>query len=145
MRRVTMNAYLPPSLIGASLLALLCGSASAATFEILGGAGKATLLLNESSGSKEAALSVLTLSPGAEVPEHQHEKSAELLYVMEGELELTVAGRAEKLRAGQAARVPAATLHSARVIGKGAAKLVQVYVGPGPEQRFKAGRQVVEN
>ena len=102
------------------------------------GKGRARILLEESSGSKKAALTLLTLGPGAAVPEHTHDASDEILYLEQGSVEMTIAGQAVKARAGDAIHIPAGTPHSARVVGKKSLKAVQVYVGPGPEQRFKA-------
>ncbi|MFN7132178.1 MAG: cupin domain-containing protein, partial [Myxococcales bacterium] len=86
----------------------------------------------------EAALTVLTLEPGAEVPPHVHEKSVELLYVLEGEARMTLEGETLVLRAGAAVRIPMNARHSAQVTSKGPLKAVQVYSPSGPEQRFRA-------
>ncbi len=113
---------------------------SAPTYPILGGKGEATLLLNAETGSKEAALSLLTLAPGAEVLEHLHEGSAELLYIEAGACELTVGGVKVQAGPGSAVRIPAGVKHSARVTSAvQSLRAVQVYVGPGPEQRFRGG------
>ncbi|MGE4232849.1 MAG: cupin domain-containing protein [Bacteriovoracia bacterium] len=109
----------------------------APTYKILNEKGEATLLLNEATGSKELSLSALTLKPGAVVPEHIHETSVEVLYALEGALELTVEGKKFVVKKGDAAYIPQGAKHSARVAGKKPFAATQVYVGPGPEQRFK--------
>lgn len=103
------------------------------------GKGSATLLHNASTGATAASMTVLVLDKGASVPEHVHETSAELLYIEEGEVEMTVNG--QKLRAGKgdALYIPAGVKHSAQVVSEGAMRGVQVYAGPGPEQRFTQG------
>src|SRR5689334_13427140 len=46
--------------------------------QIAEGKGSATLLLNASTGAKAASMTLLELGPGAGVPEHVHESSAEI-------------------------------------------------------------------
>lgn len=110
----------------------------APVYPIAGGKGEAVLLHNLDTGSKEAALSVITLAPGAEVPQHVHETSAEFLYVEQGSAELTVGGKPVILKPGMAVRIPAGVPHSAKVASAvHSFRAVQFSVGPGPEQRFK--------
>ena len=115
-------------------------SDAAPTHEIANGLGLAQLFINETTGAPDVAVSVLTLAPGAAVPEHAHETSSETLFVETGRVEMVIDGVAFAAGAGDAIHIPAGALHSAQVIG-GAESLraVQVYVGPGPEQRFTAG------
>lgn len=124
--------------------ALPSASASTApTYEIAAGRGQAALLLNAGTGSREAAISRLVLRSGAEVPEHVHAQSAEFLYVVRGEVVVRIEGKAHSLRAGDAVRIPAGQKHSGAVpISVEQAELVQVYVGPGPEQRFTQGKRL---
>lgn len=117
--------------------------ASAPTHEIAQGKGQATLLLNAGTGSPEAALSRLILNRGAQVPEHVHDQSAELLYVISGPLIVQLDGQSLTLQAGDAVRIPAGHKHAGSLPpGVGKAELVQVYVGPGPEQRFTQGKRL---
>jgi putative monooxygenase len=116
------------------------GAAEAPAFRIAQGRGTATLLLEASTGARAASLGVLELQGGASVPEHVHPDSVEMLYVEQGEAEMTVEGQVLPVRAGDAVYIPAGTRHSAR-LPEGAPdfRAVQVYVGPGPEQRFRQG------
>lgn len=132
----------------AALLALTLANpvglvvSDAPTYVIAGGKGQATLLLNASHGAP-AALSVLELAPGAEVPEHVHEQSAEMLYVESGDVEMVIAGQRLKAGPGDAILIPAGAPHAAKVTSaSGPLRAVQVYVGPGPEQRFASGERV---
>ncbi|MBI3178682.1 MAG: cupin domain-containing protein [Deltaproteobacteria bacterium] len=112
-------------------------------FLILDERGMAQLLVNAATGAGDVALSVLTLAPGAVVAEHVHETSSETLYVERGEVEMTIAGKLVRAKAGDAIYIPKGTLHSARVAGTvESVRVVQVYVGPGPEQRFSKGKVV---
>lgn len=115
-------------------------AATAPAYTIAGGKGVATLLHNASTGSAEAALGLLSLQDGAAVPAHVHAESAEFLYVLEGRAEMTIAGTVVAITKGDALRIPAGVEHSAKVVGSLSA--VQVYVGPGPEQRFTQGAPV---
>lgn len=104
------------------------------------GKGSATLLLNPGTGASAASLQLLELQPGGTVPEHVHEGSAEILYIEEGEAEMTVAGQTLRVGKGDAVYIPAGAKHSAKVVSEHAAlRAVQVYAGPGPELRFTQG------
>jgi len=115
-------------------------TAEAPTFRIAQGKGTAVLLVNEETGARAASMGVLELDAGAGVPEHIHENSVEMLYVEEGTAEMTVEGKVLPVRSGDAVYIPAGVRHAAR-IPEGAPRFraVQVYVGPGPEQRFRQG------
>jgi quercetin dioxygenase-like cupin family protein len=119
------------------------GTAEAPAFRIAQGKGTATLLLNEATGARAASLGVLELQGGAQVPEHIHEDSVEILYIEEGGAEMTVEGQPMRVRAGDAVYIPAGVRHAARVPeDTSRLRAVQVYVGPGPEQRFRQGPPV---
>jgi putative monooxygenase len=106
------------------------------------GKSAATLLLNASTGATAASMTLLELAKGAGVPEHVHETSAEMLYIEEGAVEMTVNGQKLKAERGDAVYIPAGAKHSARVVSEGPMRAVQVYAGPGPEQRFTQGPRV---
>ena len=54
-----------------------------------------------------------------------------------------IAGKTMTASAGDAVYIPANTEHSARVVGaKESVIAVQIYAGPGPEQRFTKGKKV---
>lgn len=110
---------------------------------IADGRGTARLLLTPATGATAASLTELTLAPGAQVPEHVHETSTEILYVQQGTAEFSVDGKTFKAAQGDAVYIPAGSKHSAKVTGRlQPLRAVQVYVGPGPEQRFTKGARV---
>jgi putative monooxygenase len=109
---------------------------------IANGKGSATLLLNASTGATAASMTLLELGKGAGVPEHIHESSAEILYVEDGAVEMTVSGQKLRAEKGDAVYIPAGAKHSALVVSEGPFRAVQVYAGPGPEQRFTQGPRV---
>jgi putative monooxygenase len=106
---------------------------------IANGKGSATLLLNASTGATAASMTLLELGKGAGVPEHVHESSAEILYIEDGAAEMTVSGQKLRVERGDAVYIPAGAKHSAQVVSEGPLRAVQVYAGPGPEQRFTQG------
>ena len=113
-------------------------SAEAPAHLIAGGKGVAQLFLNPETGSTRAALSVLTLAPGAAVPPHVHPDSDEILYIEVGRVEMVIAGETVTAKAGDAVHIPAGVEHSARTLGQvRALRAVQIYVAPGPEARFR--------
>ena len=119
------------------------GSAEAPTFRISQGKGTAILLTNEQTGARAASMGVLELQAGAGVPEHIHADSVEMLYVEEGGAEMTIEGQAMAVKQGDAVYIPAGIKHSARIPeGAPSFRAVQVYVGPGPEARFRQGEPV---
>ncbi|SRR5579883_274515 len=70
------------------------------------------------------ALYVVEINAGAKVPPHTH-PGLETLYVLEGELALSVEGQPERqLKTGDSAQVPAGTVHS----GAAGSKPVKVLV-----------------
>jgi quercetin dioxygenase-like cupin family protein len=69
----------------------------------------------------------LELAPGTPIARHTH-PGVETSYVLEGEVELTVAGKApQTLKTGESFAVPAGTAHSAKV-GAKQTKLIVTYV-----------------
>ena len=106
---------------------------------IAGGKVLAQLFFNETNQSNLGALSVLTLQPGAAVPMHNHPNSAEILYVLEGKMDMVINGTEISASAGDAIHIPFAAQHSAKVASNVPVKAVQIYVAPGPEQRFAKG------
>jgi len=116
--------------------------AEAPLYVIAGGKGRARLYLNASTGARDAALSVLRLDVGADVPTHAHAASAEILLVEQGRISMVIGGRTYRAGAGDAVYIPAGVEHSAHP--EETVTAVQVYVGPGPEQRFAKGQRVRE-
>jgi len=58
------------------------------------------------------------IEAGASIHEHSH-PNEEIWHVIEGELEVTIAGQTQVARPGCAAIVPANTPHSVRALSKG--------------------------
>lgn len=112
-----------------------------------GGKAGARILLDAKTvpGLTEAAMTELIMLPGTTVPEHVHEGSAELLYVLEGKGTMTLGGETLPVRAGMAIYIPAGVKHSLVLDSKvEPLRAIQIYTPGGPEQRFRAGEAVKE-
>ena len=106
------------------------------------GGGTAVVHMVQTNGPNY--MGILEAYPGARVPEHTHEVSAEMLYVLEGAGEMTVDGQTVPVKAGHMIQVAPGIKHSFS-IRKGSQKrfvAVQIYSPFGPEQRFKKGTRV---
>jgi quercetin dioxygenase-like cupin family protein len=93
---------------------------------------KVTLALDQQA---QAYLGILEAEAGAVVPEHAHDGSAELLYVLAGKGTVTIGGRALELGPDCALHIPEQAPHEATF--ESAFKAVQIYAPSGPEKRWK--------
>lgn len=121
--------------------------ASQPVFLSADGKSGARVLLDASTvpGLREAAMTELVMLPGTSVPEHVHDLSAELLYILEGEAVMTLDGQAQRIRAGMAIYIPAGVKHAVKLESKiEPLRALQLYTPGGPEQRFKKGEPAKE-
>jgi quercetin dioxygenase-like cupin family protein len=123
---------------GARPLVRAVGEAEA--HRLLDGKAEVRILFEESNTKDKAGyLGALTAQPGAVVPLHRHSGSSEYLFVIEGEAEMSVAGKVIPVRAGDGIQIPPGVEHGVSISGAGTFKAIQYYTPAGPEQRFKAG------
>jgi quercetin dioxygenase-like cupin family protein len=97
------------------------------------------LLDQTNTGNRAAAMSILSISGGLEVPMHRH-TSAEVLYVLSGEgviYGLDGAKKGTAVTAGSAIFIKAGTAHGFVHKGNDPIILVQLYAPGGPEARFR--------
>lgn len=89
-------------------------------------------------------MGILEAYPGVKVPAHMHEKSAELLYILEGAGEMVVDGKRTPVKTGHMIQVPPGVKHSFSIPKKSNGRFVavQIYAPAGPEQRFKKGQRI---
>lgn len=114
--------------------------ADAEALPILGGKAEVRILFDASiSGDKSAYLGAMVAKPGVVVPLHRHSESSEYLFVIEGDAEMTVAGKVIPVRAGDGIQIPPGVEHGVTISGGADFKAIQLYSPAGPEQRFKAG------
>ncbi len=83
------------------------------------------------------SMSVLVIEEDAQVGEHIHESSVEILYIMEGGGTVTILGVEHELSTGSAVVIPAGASHSYVNNSGQQTRALQVYSGPGPEARFR--------
>ena len=77
---------------------------------------------------RHAVQVVAEFTPGASAGKHTH-PGEELGYVLEGTLELQVAGEPPRtLKAGEAFFVPAGVVHDGKNVGSGPAKVLATYI-----------------
>src|SRR5690348_5727573 len=81
------------------------------------------------------SIAVMTLQAGKATSSHRHPNCSELLYVQQGEVEVTLGGGAFILREADSALVPQGTVHRVTNLGKADAKLVL---------SFSAGKRIYE-
>lgn len=106
-----------------------------------GGKGRVQMLLDaETVGAGLAYLGQFVGEPGLAVPAHVHAESDEILYIRSGRGTMTVQGEDLTVTGGMIVRIPAGTEHAFVAEGDEPLTAVQVYAGPGPEQRFRAAR-----
>jgi quercetin dioxygenase-like cupin family protein len=105
---------------------------------ILGGKASARILLEpQDTGSQAFALDVVEWSGGLEAPRHQHDGSAEVLYVVAGGGTLSVGSETYPFAAEDAIHIPAGQPHGAKFSGGEKTIAIQFYAPAGPEQRFR--------
>lgn len=102
-----------------------------------GGKGKVNVLLHSATGIGSAAMSRLRGEAGFAVPEHVHEASDELLYVLSGGGTMRLDGRSVDVEPDMALWIPRGRRHSFTA-GPEGIDAIQVYSPGGPEQRFLA-------
>jgi mannose-6-phosphate isomerase-like protein (cupin superfamily) len=83
--------------------------------------------------TKQSQSAVMTLKPHGESSEdlNAHEKSDQVVLIVEGEIEAEIGGAKRKLKAGDTCIIPAGTLH--RLTNPGAKKAVTFNVYTPPE------------
>ncbi|AUV83739.1 cupin [Salinigranum rubrum] len=87
----------------------------------------------EVSDSERFSAGVVLLEPGKGHELHTHPDSDEILYVVSGTGEQTVAGDTREVGAGEMVSIPAGVEHGTVNTGWETLKLLAVYAPPGPE------------
>jgi len=92
-------------------------------------------------------LVVISILPMAELGEETHDHADEILFIVEGEGELTFRGRTESASKHDAIFVPAGQLHNLKNIGERDLKLISVFSPPpsgADTPVHRAGAKTVE-
>ena len=74
--------------------------------------------------------------PRGGVPPQIHHREDECFYVLEGEFEFLVEGRAKRARAGSLLYVPKGTLHAHKNVGEGVGRMLVSQTPGGSYERF---------
>jgi mannose-6-phosphate isomerase-like protein (cupin superfamily) len=117
---------------------LVVSSLSVPVFQNEAGNAEVQLLLEkEKTGNPNFYLGRASFLPGSGVAEHTHENSIEMVYLISGSGEFTMAGKTYSIQAGDAMYIPMKTVHSFHNTGKETVEVIQMYSPAGPEERFK--------
>lgn len=73
---------------------------------------------------------------GWSLPAHLHRGVAETIHVLEGEFEMTIAGRSSRLGAGETVHVPADVVHAGSNVGSGPGRRIVIFSPAGMEDFF---------
>jgi quercetin dioxygenase-like cupin family protein len=74
---------------------------------------------------------------GWSLPPHIHTDAAETIHVVEGEFEMTIDGRVERLGAGQTVHIPAGVVHSGTNVGPSPGRRLLAFSPSGMEEFFR--------
>ena len=107
-------------------------------FENAGGELLASVLLDEANQrAVHGSLVRLEGSADVAVPEHEHEVSAEMVFVEAGEGRMRVGDQNVAVRPGTFVYIPPGTPHAFTPSGNSAMRVMQLYMPAGPEQRYR--------
>jgi mannose-6-phosphate isomerase-like protein (cupin superfamily) len=74
---------------------------------------------------------------GWSLPPHLHTDAAETIHVIEGEFEMTIDSRTERLVAGQTVHIPAGVVHSGANVGPSPGRRLLTFNPAGMEEFFR--------
>ncbi|BDC99836.1 cupin domain-containing protein [Persicobacter psychrovividus] len=78
-----------------------------------------------------------TNEPGAGIPPHVHEREDEVFHLLTGQVEMTLGGATQTLKAGDLIFCPRGVPHSWKVTGQGHAKVMMSVFPAGIELMFE--------
>ena len=74
--------------------------------------------------------------PGAMVPPHMHQTEDEFIYLVEGEMEVTIGGETHTIQTGDLAKMPRGVPHAIRSTGPGMTKSLWTVIPAGKMEAF---------
>ncbi|MCB0322429.1 MAG: cupin domain-containing protein [Bdellovibrionales bacterium] len=83
-----------------------------------------------------SAVSFAVFKPGAQLAEHLHPESDELLYVVSGSARTKIDGTWKQVEAGDTIVIPKNTPHAMTHNGNEELRVIQVFTPAGPEARY---------
>ena len=84
----------------------------------------------DTGSSPDLEVKVIRITPGAQVPPHTHERSAETFYVLSGEGAFYVGGDWVPCHEGSCAHAKAGIVHGAKNMGEGDLRLLAIFTPP---------------
>ena len=105
--------------------------------------GREEVVLKATGADTGGAVAVLeaTTAPGERADPHVHHDNDECFYVLEGRVRFEVGGQTVEAAAGAFVFVPRGTVHAARTVGAGPARVLAAFVPAGPERAMEAFAQ----
>ena len=102
--------------------------------------GREEVVLKATGADTGGTVAVLeaTTPPGERADPHVHHDNDELFYVLEGRVRFEVGGQTVEAAAGAFVFVPRGTVHVARTVGAGPARVLAAFVPAGPEPAMEA-------
>jgi quercetin dioxygenase-like cupin family protein len=88
-------------------------------------------------GSEAASASVVEFSPGTEIARHDHEGSAEIIYILAGRGDVQIGSEKIDFGADQVIHIPEGQPHAVKFTGSEKTIALQIFAPAGPEQRYK--------
>jgi putative monooxygenase len=101
-----------------------------------GGKLRVQIFHDSESGAANGAFGLLDADADLSVPEHVHEESVEVLYIVSGDGTLILGEERTPVAPGDILYIPMNTNHGYEA-GTQTLRAFQVYAPPGPEQRFR--------
>ncbi|WP_428263851.1 cupin domain-containing protein [Haliangium sp.] len=107
-------------------------------YELAGGRARVAMHFDSDKVDDGAAyMGVLTAEPGMEIPLHRHPDETEVVFLLEGSVEMTIDGDRYQVEPMTAIQIPSGLEHGVKVTGDRPIRALQFYSPGGPEQRFK--------
>ena len=88
-------------------------------------------------GSEAASASVVEFAPGSEIARHDHEGSAEIIYILAGRGNVQIGSEKIDFGADQVIHIPEGQPHAVKFTGSEKTVALQIFAPAGPEQRYK--------
>jgi mannose-6-phosphate isomerase-like protein (cupin superfamily) len=101
-------------------------------------AGSVTIMVDpENSGPTDLCVLTQSLDPGSAVPVHRHEKAEQVLFIVSGGGQISLADRRVEARAGATVHIPKGVAHGIVNDGSEPLTILEITSPPGFEKIFR--------
>jgi mannose-6-phosphate isomerase-like protein (cupin superfamily) len=108
-------------------------------------AGSVTIMVDpDNSGPTDLCVLIQSLDPGAVVPIHHHEKAEQVLFIVSGSGQITLADHRVEARAGATVHVPKGVAHGIVNTGEEPLTILEVTSPPGFQNIFREMHRLSE-